>query len=73
MPGTIGTHTDLVGSGANSSRRGGRLSSASLSDCEWAQAASAAFHSSVIVALHPPVLRWLRKRAFYDQPTYQAQ
>lgn len=38
-------------SGANisvqtSSREGGRLSSASLSDCEWPQAASAAFHRS---------------------------
>src|ERR1700737_851947 len=45
-----------TGSGANSSRRGDRLSSASLSDCEWAQATSAAFHSSVIVALYPPSL-----------------
>jgi hypothetical protein len=35
---------------------GGRLSSASLSNCEWAQAASAAFHSSVIVALHSAYL-----------------
>jgi hypothetical protein len=45
-----------TGSGANSGRQGVRLGSARLSELRWAQAASAAFHHSDIVAFRP-VLR----------------
>src|SRR5712691_8751827 len=44
------------GSGANSGRQGVRLGSAWLSELRWAQAASAAFHNSDIVAFRPPSL-----------------
>ena len=46
----------LPGSGANSGRQSVRLGSGWLSELRWAQAASAAFHNSDIVAFRPPSL-----------------
>src|SRR5712691_705067 len=52
----IAANTAIFGSGANSGRQGVRLGSAWLSELRWAQAASAAFHNSDIVAFRPPSL-----------------
>jgi len=53
---TSGWKCPYSGSGANSGRQGDRLGSTWLSELRWAQAASAAFHNSEIVAFRPSSL-----------------